>query len=337
MSIIPARLPIVAAPMAGGVSTPELVAAVGDAGGFGFLAAGYRSPLQLGVDIAKVRERGVEFGVNLFAPDHYSPDLVAIERYASTLEAEFERLDVEPGPLKLGDDDGWADKIDVLCEHPVAVVSCTFAPPDADSLRRLQRAGSAVLVTVTDLAEANAAVELGVDGLVVQGSAAGGHSAIWNQERWPLARDTAALVAEIRASVSVPVLGAGGIDGPDAVGAVLEAGADAAVVGTLFLRTSEAGTLTPHRAALAQAPAGSTALTRAYSGRPARGLRTEFMAAHESDAPAGYPAIHHLTAPLRRAATQAGDRDRIHLWAGTGHDRAREGSAAQTVAWLASE
>jgi NAD(P)H-dependent flavin oxidoreductase YrpB (nitropropane dioxygenase family) len=132
------------------------------------------------------------------------------------------------------------------------------------------------------------------------------------------------------------VVAAGGVDGPDAVRRLLAAGAEGVAVGTLLLRTDEAGTSQAHRAALADPAFAETVVTRAFTGRPARALRNGFIDRHGSAAPDAYPAVHHLTRELRAAAGRAGDTDRLHLWAGTGYRRAAEGPAAAVVRRLAA-
>jgi NAD(P)H-dependent flavin oxidoreductase YrpB (nitropropane dioxygenase family) len=135
--------------------------------------------------------------------------------------------------------------------------------------------------------------------------------------------------------VHLPLIAAGGIDGPEAVARLIRAGAAAVAVGTLLLRTDEAGTSASHRAALADPAFGRTVITHAFTGRPARALYNGFIARHDATAPFGYPAVHHLTRPIRKAAGAAGDTDRLHLWAGTGYRRAPAGPAADVIRNLA--
>ncbi|MDN6659614.1 MAG: nitronate monooxygenase, partial [Acidipropionibacterium jensenii] len=142
------------------------------------------------------------------------------------------------------------------------------------------------------------------------------------------------LVRQVLGAVDLPVIGTGGIDGPDAIRDILSAGAQAAAVGTLLLRTDEAGTSPTHKHALGDPAFTETVLTRAFTGRPARALRNGFADRHR-DAPIGYPAIHHLTRPLRQAAAAAGDPDRLHLWAGTGWQAATTGPATDVIRQLA--
>lgn len=132
----------------------------------------------------------------------------------------------------------------------------------------------------------------------------------------------------------LPVIAAGGIDDAKTVRAALDAGAIAVAVGTLLLRTDEAGTSAIHRAALADPALDDTTITHAFTGRPARALTNDFITQHHATAPHAYPAVHHLTRPLRQAATQAGDAHRVHLWAGTGYRNAPTGPAANIIRTL---
>ena len=215
------------------------------------------------------------------------------------------------------------------------LISFTFGIPGRADLAALRSTGARLAQTVTTVEEARAAAASGLDCLIVQAAAAGGHSATLDPRR-PLASTSLPdLVAAIRAAVPLPVIAAGGVGTADEVAAVVRAGADAVAVGTLLLRSDEAGTSAIHRAALA----GSrpTVVTHAFTGRPARGLRNEFIDRYESVAPYGYPALHHLTAPLRRASAAAGDPERVHLWAGTGYRHATDEPAAAILTRLAAQ
>jgi nitronate monooxygenase len=329
------RLPLVAAPMAGGGSSPALVKAASEAGAFAFLPGGYRSPEGLAADIAELKTGGVDFGVNLFgvAPVRIDPE--RYQDYAAELQPEGDPYDLRLADIPLrSDDDGWAKKIAVLLADPVPWVSTTFGMPSPGELVALRGVGSRVAVTATTVLEAQHAERLGVDLVIVQGPHAGGHSGTFNPERNFADQITADLVRIVTARCALPVIAGGGIDGPAAVAAVLGAGAQAAVVGTLLLRSDESGASQTHKDALADPRFTHTVITRAFTGRPARGLFNGFIDRHEAQAPLGYPAIHHLTAGLRRAAAAAGDPDRVHLWSGTGFRAARTGPAARILSSL---
>jgi nitronate monooxygenase len=330
-------LPVLAAPMAGGPSTPALVVAAARAGGLGLLAGGYKTAPALAEQIAAVRSAAVPFGVNLFAPNPIPVEIGAFRRYAEALQGEARRYGVqlqEGDPIE--DDDDWAAKIDLLRADPVPLLSFTFGVPSRATVASLRQAGTLVLQTVTSLEEAQLAVEAGVDLLAVQSAAAGGHSGTLTPERLPPPVPLAELVARIRDSVRLPLVAAGGLATSAEIAAVLRAGADVAMVGTLLLRTDESGASAAHRTALAGPDRRETVITRAFTGRPARGLRNRFIDTYDSWAPAGYPAVHHLTSPLRKAAAAAGDAEWINLWAGTGYRQARAEPVQQVLAGLSA-
>ncbi len=309
-------LPVIAAPMAGGPSTPEFVVAAAHAGSLGQLAGGYKTPQALADQIAAVRAASVPFGVNLFVPNPVPVEPAALRRYADALQVEADvyglRLDADP----IEDDDFWPDKIDLLLAANIPLVSFTFGLPSAAVLARFRTAGTVVVQTVTSLDEARAAAEAGVDALAVQATAAGGHSGTWTPDRLVPPIPIADLVGRIRASVAPPVIAAGGLATAADIAQALAAGASVAMVGTVLLRTDESGASATHRDALAAGT--TTVVTRAFTGRPARALRNTFIDRYDQLAPSGYPAVHHLTSALRKAAAAAGDPQRLHLWAGTG-------------------
>lgn len=333
--------PVIAAPMAGGTSTPAFIEAVHRAGGFGFLAAGYKSVAAMQADIRTTRAAGARFGMNVFVPDpaQLPPPasvLAELEDYRLELRPDALRYGVELQQLRLDDDDEWQGKIDALLADPVELVSFAFGLPGPDVVRALQRAGSAVLATVTTAAEALQAADQGVDALVVQHTSAGGHSGAFLPTSGLQAGGsqpdgtTAELLAEVRSAVGLPLVAAGGIMDAAGLDAVLRAGASAVQVGTAFLRTDESGARQLHKDALADPHFTRTRLTRAFTGRQARSLENEFVRDHP-EAPVGYPAIHHLTAPIRAAATAAGDAERLNLWAGTGWQKAQAGPVADVM------
>ena len=331
------ELPVIAAPMAGGPTTPALVAAAADAGGFGFLAGGYKTPEAMAAEMSGLVDDGVAFGVNLFVPGATSITSADFRRYAEELAAEGQPygLDLATAPL-IEDDDHWQAKLDLLLQDPVPFVSFTFGLPGRSAIAVLRRAGSQVLATVTTLAEAHAAVEAGVDVLIAQSTEAGGHSGTHTPELPVPAVPLDDLVRQLNAATTLPVIAAGGIGDSRQVQEVLRAGAGAAMIGTLLLRTDESGASEVHQNAIATAGPDETVITRAFTGRPARALSNGFITRHEATAPLGYPAIHHLTRPLRAAAAAAGHPDQVHLWAGTAYRQTRTGPAAAVITDLAT-
>lgn len=334
-----AEIPVIAAPMAGGPSTPALVTAAASVGGIGFLAGGYKTAEQLAEQIQQVRTSTDRFGVNLFTPNHVPVDASAYSAYRQALQPWADQYGVTLPETPREDDDAWHQKLALLTQSPVPVVTFTFGLPTREEITTLQLAGSRVLQTVTTLREAQQAADSGVDGLIVQSSQAGGHSGTWTPEQ-PLAQTrTADLVGRIGTEVSPPVWAAGGVATPAGVREALAAGAEAAVLGTVLLRSDESGASIVYQGALAASSGVSgqpeTVLTRAFSGRPARALRNEFSSAFSDAAPLGFPALHYLTSPLRKAATAAEDARALNLWAGTGYREATAEPAARILWRLA--
>ncbi|OBH17962.1 nitronate monooxygenase [Mycolicibacter sinensis] len=335
LSTLGLALPVIAAPMSGGPSTPAMVHAASDAGGFGFLAAGYKTPDALAAEIAAVRARTSVFGVNVFVPNRTHVDAGAYRAYASLMQHEADRFGLTLPAEPIEDDDCFGAKVDLLVSDPVPLVSFTFGLPDGAVVQALKAVGTTVIQTVTSAAEAAQAADVGVDMLAVQSRDAGGHSGTFTPDRPPPPQPLTELIAQIRATVGLPVIAAGGLATATQVAEAIHAGAAAAMVGTALLRADESGASSTHQAALTDPRRTETVVTRAFSGRPARGLRNTFIDTYESRAPLGYPAIHHLTSPLRKAAAAAGEPDLVHLWAGTGYRHAAGGSTSQILRGLA--
>ncbi|HEY7396700.1 MAG TPA: nitronate monooxygenase [Gaiellaceae bacterium] len=327
------RHPIVLAPLAGGPSTPALAAAVTNAGGLGFVAGGYLSAKGLDERIHETRALtdGL-IGVNLFHLRPAPVDEAVIAAYAADLEPEARERGVVLGEPAF-DDDGWEAKLAAVLDARVDVVSTTFGCPPVGVVRRLQEGGASVWITVGSLSEARAARTAGADAIVLQGAEAGGHRASWDDADGADV-PSLELLRAAAAEIELPLVATGGIADGAGIAAALESGARAAQLGTAFLLCPEAGTYEAHRRALRAG--GPTAVTRAFTGRRARGIVNAFMRRHP-DAPSAYPHVHHLTAPLRAAARAAGDADGFNLWAGESFDRARALPAGDLVELLAEE
>jgi nitronate monooxygenase len=328
------EIPVVGAPLAGGPSTPELAAAVSEAGGFGFIAAGYKTVDEVRREIELVRARTQQpFGVSLFFPTQLAADEAAVADYTERLAGEAERYGVPCGKPRWSDDE-WEEKLKLVAREGPAVASFTFGCPDGAIVERLRDNGIAVWCTVTRPTEAKIAASANVDALVVQGSEAGGHQASFDDtDAAPVG--LLPLLQLVRDATDLPLVAAGGIANGEGVAGVIAAGASAAQIGSGLMLTPEAGTSAPHRAAIAgDAP---TALTRAFTGRRARGIVNRFMRDHDAAAPKAYPHIHYVTAPLRAAARAAGDAGGINLWAGQAHPLAEAAPAADLVARWGTE
>ncbi|MYS21538.1 nitroalkane oxidase [Streptomyces sp. DvalAA-14] len=332
--------PIIQAPMAGGASNPQLAAAVGAAGGLGFLAAGYKTSEAMYQEIRQLRDLTSQpFGVNLFLPQPGTVDRSAVAVYAEQLAAEAAWYATALGDPDTGSDDGYDAKVAVLLADPVPLVSFTFGCPDRSVCEAFAKAGTYTVVTVTSPAEALAAQRAGADAVCVQGVEAGGHQGTHRDDPQldGAGIGLLSLIPQVRETVQLPIIAAGGLMRGSQIAAVLAAGADAAALGTAFLVCPESGANVLHKRAVTDPVFSRTELTRAFSGRPARGLLNRFMREHGPYAPPGYPQVHHLTSGLRRAAAAASDPQGMALWAGQGHRLARELSAGALVETLVAE
>jgi nitronate monooxygenase len=330
------QLPIVQAPLSGGASTPELTIAASRAGALGILAAGYLPAERLREDIDRVRSSTpAPFGVNMFVPNRSSGDPEALRFYARRVRAEASRVGAKPGEPRWSDDD-WHSKLTVVLTARPAVVSFTFGCPGRELVNELHDVGIEVWITVTEPDEAELAAEMGADVLVVQGVEAGGHRASFLDQDGVGEVGLLALIRLVLKRVELPLVAAGGICDGYAVAAVLVAGARAAQIGSAFLDTLEANTSPAHRERLRTR--GRTALTRAFSGKRARGIVNGFLERNSAEAPAAYPQVHYMTAPMRAAARASGDPDLINLWAGQAYELIDHGvSAGQVIARMAAE
>lgn len=333
--------PIVQAPMAGGVTTPALVAAACEAGALGSLGAAVLSPRRIAEEIAAVRALTARpFAVNLFVLDEPHAQSRAGEAEAiARLAAWRARYGLPPQSPPPALCESTAAQIDALVDAAPAVASFHFGIPDAARLEALRRAGCRIVGSATNVAEARAWAEAGADAIVAQGAEAGGHRGTFVGGFDEGAIGTMALLPRLVDTVRVPVIAAGGIMDGRGIAAALALGAGGVQLGTAFLATDESGAHPNWKAALAEADARGTRMTRVFSGRPARGLVNGFMQGlrvDEATVPA-YPLQNALTAELRAAAGRAGDVEGMSMWAGQAASAARRLPARELVARLVAE
>ncbi|UCE31182.1 MAG: nitronate monooxygenase [Burkholderiales bacterium] len=328
------RRPIVQAPMAGGITTPELVAGVSRIGALGSLAAAISAPQRIRADCEAIRAlTGEPFAVNLFVLEPTEADVAEVARGWASLAPFRDELglsETEP-PQQFAQ--RFDAQLEALIELAPAVASFTFGIVDAQTVERLHARGCYVIGTATHVAEARAWAEVGADAVVAQGAEAGAHRGTFIGGFDEAMVGTMALVPQVVDAVRIPVLAAGGImDGRGAAAAVM-LGASAVVLGTAFLTCFEAGTPAAWKDRLAAAKETDTRVTRVFSGRAARGIVTDFMRrmqALEDTVPA-YPIQNALTGGIRAAAARAGNPEYLSLWAGQGVPMARKTSAADLI------
>jgi nitronate monooxygenase len=331
--------PIIQAPMAG-ATTPEMVAAVSNAGGLGAIPGAYSTPEQIAEAIATVRRlTDRPFGVNLFAGGiepaegvDAAPMLAILARHHATLGLPQPTLPAMPG-------DRFAAQLDAVVAAGVPFFSFTFGIPSPEAIARLKARGTVIMGTATTVAEARQLEEAGVDTIVAQGSEAGAHRGTFGGSFEAAMVGTLTLVPQVVDAVGVPVVAAGGIMDGRGIVAALALGAAGVQLGTAFLTCRESGIPDAYKAAIRAAQAEETTLTRAFSGRPARGIVNDFM--REAHAQPGtilpYPLQNALTRPLRDAAAARGDTRYLSLWAGQGAAMARDLPAGELVRELVRE
>jgi nitronate monooxygenase len=334
------EVPIIQAPMAGGSDTPELAAAVSNAGGLGSLGVSYLAPDQITESIRQVRTRTDRpFNVNLFAraPD---PGTRIDPAQMLALLAEIHETFGLPAPvLPVLPADPFPEQFEAVLEARPPVFSFTFGIPGGDAMARLKAAGTVILGTATTVAEARLLVDAGVDAIVAQGAEAGAHRGTFAGPFEEAMIPTLDLVQGIRRVVETPVIASGGLmDGRD-VRAAIELGASAAQLGTALLPCPESGAPEAHKRAIMAARADTTVITRAFSGRPARGIANAFTAklAGKEHTILPYPLQNTLTRAMRAAAAKRGDSGFLSLWAGKGVARSRSLPAAKLVEHLVDE
>lgn len=337
------RLPVIGGPMAGGASTAQLVAAVSEAGGLGSLAASLLAPEKMQEQTAQIRALTTRaFIINLFVQKTPAPSEDAVARATTALQPVLSRLgwDALPRPAKWCED--FAAQFDTLLALRPAAASFTFDILDLEQVARLHGAGIAVIGTVTTVDEARAWQAVGADAVIASGIEAGGHRGTFLGRQEDATLSASALWPAVAAAVDIPVVAAGGVMSGADIRAALAAGAQAVQMGTAFLVCEESGIHPAYKARLIEetgARSTPTRLSRAFSGRYARGLENAYMrmmSAAEPDLPA-YPVMNALTTPIRAAAAERGDTELMSLWAGTGVQRARPMKVAALMALLEAE
>ena len=332
--------PIVQAPMAGGGDTPELVAAVGNAGGIGFIGAAYLTAEQILESAHAVRKQtSGPFGINLFAPLPVPEIPEGAERALRRVAPFFAELGLAAPALRKAGENAFDKQLEAVLQTDAAVFSFTFGLLPAEAVRAIKARRMLLWGTATTVREAVALEQLGVDAVIAQGSEAGGHRGTFLGDFPAGMVGTMALVPQIVDGVKLPVLASGGVADGRGIAAAVALGASGVQLGTVFLMCEEAGVSGAYKNAIANAREDQTRLTRAFSGRPARGIVNRFMTEVESgeDVVLPFPLQNELTRPLRSAASKQGRAEFLSLWAGQALRLAQRRRASDLVAALARE
>lgn len=328
--------PVWMAPMAGEAASAALVAAVSAGGGFGQLGAAYLAPARITEVAADIRElTNRPFGINLFCPQPWSRDDAAVDAYLDRLAPWHAELGL-PAPARPTQ---WEENFDAQLAATVAarpaVISFAMGDPGAARVAALRAQGFTVLGTATQVSEGRALQASGANGVIAQGYEAGGHRGGFHGSAEGALIGTMALVPQLVDALDIPVIAAGGIADARGVAAAQALGASAVTVGTAFLLVDECPLSPAYRAALLQASDADSTLTRAFSGRLARGLANRVTQALEGVTLPTFPQTNAASRPLRQAAAKAGRAEFISLWAGQALPlQHAPGSAAALVAAL---
>ena len=336
-------LPIIQAPMAG-VSTPQMAAAMSNAGGLGSIGVGSvdaEATRQMIAAVRSLTDRALN--VNVFCHQPAVADAAREAAWLARLEPEFARYGKQP-PTRLTEvyqsflsDDA---KLAVLLAARPAVVSFHFGLPGRDRIEALRSAGIVLLASATNLAEGQAAAAAGIDAVVAQGYEAGGHRGVFDPSAPDDRLGTAALTRLLLGKLDIPVIAAGGIMDGAGIAASLMLGAVAAQLGTAFVACTESSADAGYRAALLGPAIQHTVMTSAISGRPARCLANRFTALGagvEQQAIPDYPVAYDAGKALHAAAKATGEFGYGAQWAGQGAPLARAMAASDLVAVLRSE
>jgi nitronate monooxygenase len=323
--------PIVLAPMAGGPGSPELVAAVANAGGLGSIPAAYLSAQDIRKTWSRTRElTDRPLAINVFAGGHHSGPIGDAGPMLAILRDVHARLGIPAPALPPMPPNPLEAQLDVILELKPKVLSFTFGVLD---VKRMRDAGIITIGTATTAEEARILEKAGVDAVVAQGSEAGAHRGTFAVPFEKAMVPTLELVEQCVRTISIPVIASGGLMDGGEIAAALDRGAVAAQLGTAFLACPESGASPAYKKAILDATRDTTVITRAFSGRPARGLRNEFIDMVPESAILPFPLQNSLTRPMRNAA----DPRYYSLWAGQGVTRARSMPAGELVATLVAE
>jgi nitronate monooxygenase len=334
------RHPIIQGPLGGGLSTPELVAAVSNAGGLGSLGAAYQKPDEITAAIRRIKSlTSRPFNVNLFAGGYGTKPDPDPGPMLDVLAEIHEALGLPAPVLPQIPPDPFEAQLEAVLDAGVPIFSFTFGIPGTDAMARIKARHITILGTATTVKEAQMLAEAGVDAIVAQGAEAGAHRGTFAGSFEESMIPTQDLVRGIQSQVPLPVIAAGGImDGRD-LASVLRSGASAAALGTAFLTCPESGAPEAHKQAVLAAGNDTTVITRAFSGRPARGLANTFIdkLKGREDIILSYPRQNILTRVMRTAAAKLGESGFLSLWAGRGVARARALPAEELVSRLMDE
>lgn len=316
--------PIIQAPMAGGITTSDLVAAVSNSGGLGMIGAGYMTPAQIREQISEIKQlTSMPFGINLFVPNEFNAKEEEVKSTNHLLNPIREKLNLPPTdhvelPSFHDAYEKYVEQIKIVIEEKVPICSFTFGLPSKSVVAELKQHNIMLIGTATTVKEAIEVEKSGMDIVVAQGSEAGGHRGSFMNEEQENLIGLMSLIPQVADNVNIPVIAAGGIMDGRGLMASICLGAQAVQMGTAFLTCIESGAHQVHKEAILHAFEDETVVTRSFSGKPARGLINPFilnMREYEKDLPE-FPVQNSLTQDIRKASGSQNNKDYMSLWSG---------------------
>ncbi|XGC82073.1 NAD(P)H-dependent flavin oxidoreductase [Bdellovibrio bacteriovorus] len=339
-AILGLKYPLIVAPMAGGPSSPELVIASCEAGALGSVGAAYLDKTAIKEFVSKVRAKTQNpLAINLFIASNLPKisDVALAKAVQQTQKYRDEFNSLAP-TLEPPYEEDFDKQFEMILELKPAVFSFVFGCPPDEYLSAAHKAGIYTIGTATTAEECQRLEDAGVKAVVLQGFEAGGHRGIFDPNIDDPNISLADLIKQVRGKTKIPIIGAGGIMNKIDVATVLQSGADAVQMGTAFLATKEAGTSSPYRNKLLSSADRKTKLTRAFSGRLARGIENRFMNEIDTDPSSilPFPAQNKFTRDLRSASVAANSAEFLSLWCGTGRGELWTGATAELINLLFS-
>lgn len=329
------KFPLIQAGMAGGATTVELVANVSEAGALGTLGAAYMKPEDIRKSIRKIKEEtNKPFAVNLFCTS-MRDDFTNLKEVDSILQVFRGKLGIIQTEEELRTVDTFEEQFQVLLEEEVPIISTAFGLLSPEKVEKLKSHHIKIISMVTTVKEAILAEENGVDSIVAQGSDAGGHRSTFNIEEHPNGANigTFSLIPQVVDSVNIPVIAAGGIMDGRGMLAAMVLGAQGIQMGTQFLTCKESGIHPAYKNALHTSTEESTVITKSFSGRPARGIKNEYITEFENSgvSPLPFPSQNTITSAIRKAAAEQNNPDFMSLWSGQATRLLKNDQAASEI------
>jgi len=334
------KFPILLAPMAGGPTTPELVSAVSDAGGFGQFGAAYLKGKEIKDMAYKVQNSTNKgFGINLFIPHNPTYTEQDLTRATSAISKYYDLFDIKP-PVNIANTmPNFDEQIKAVIESGTKLCSFHLGVPLKSDIEALKAVGILTTVSVTSVKEGEQAENLGVDFIIAQGSEAGGHRGTWVGDWRNSMTGTMSLLAQLKQTTSTPIIAAGGIMNGSSMAAAMTLGAVGVQMGTAFLTCPESGVNSRYKQALLDVIDDNTIVTQTFSGRPARGLRNNYIDEMEKSGAytLPFPLQNILTSSLRKAASKENDTDYMSMWCGQAASLSRGIPAVKLIETILKE